>query len=54
MDSAFWTESNRPAGSDFDLGAVHLGVHNRMGLWWDAQSFFAATPCHAATLALNY
>src|SRR6266516_1778655 len=31
--------SNRtgPTDADFDIGAVHLGVHNRIGLWWDAQ-----------------
>src|SRR2546427_5870482 len=41
--------SNRtgPTDADFDVGAVHLGVHNRIGLWWDAQPNESRLSCGA-------
>src|SRR5205809_6004651 len=41
--------SNRtgPTDADFDIGAVHLGVHNRIGLWWDAQPNESRLSCGA-------
>src|SRR5881394_4260451 len=41
--------SNRtgPSDADFDIGAVHLGVHNRIGLWWDAQPNESRLSCAA-------
>src|SRR5881396_4292564 len=41
--------SNRtgPTDADFDMGAVHLGVHNRIGLWWDAQPNESRLSCGA-------
>src|SRR6266576_6566822 len=41
--------SNRtgPTDADFDIGAVHLGVHNRIGLWWDAQPNESRLSCAA-------
>src|SRR5712691_10423810 len=41
--------SNRtgPTDADFDIGTVHLGVHNRIGLWWDAQPNESRLSCGA-------
>ncbi len=47
VDSAFRIEPNRPDGCHFDIGAVHLGVHNRIGLWWDAQPNESRLSCGA-------
>src|SRR5881394_2853227 len=41
--------SNRtgPTDADFHIAAVHLGVHNRIGLWWDAQPNESRLSCGA-------
>src|SRR5437667_10591277 len=36
-----------PTDADFDIRAVHLGVHNRIGLWWDAQPNESRLSCGA-------
>src|SRR6266576_289996 len=47
VDSAFRIEPNRPDRCRPDIGAVHLGVHNRIGLWWDAQPNESRLSCGA-------
>jgi len=47
LDSAFGWKRTGPTDADFDVGAVHLGVHNRIGLWWDAQPNESRLSCGA-------
>src|SRR6266576_1902692 len=47
VESAFRIEPNRPDGCRLDIGAVHLCVHNRIGLWWDAQPNESRLSCGA-------
>ena len=37
VDSAWIIERTCPTDASFDDGADHVGVHNRIRLWWDAQ-----------------
>ncbi len=47
LESAFGSNRTDPTDADFDIGAVHLGVHNRIGLWWDAQPNESRLSCGA-------
>ena len=47
LESAFGSNRTGPTDADFDIGAVHLGVHNRIGLWWDAQPNESRLSCGA-------
>src|SRR5438093_4185505 len=47
VDSAFRIEPNRSDGCRLDIGAVHLGVQNRIGLWWDTQPNESRLSCGA-------
>ena len=47
LESAFGSNRTDPTDADFDIGAVHLGVHNRIGLWWDAQPNESRLSCAA-------
>jgi hypothetical protein len=37
LDSALESNRTHPTNAGLDCGAVHVGVHSRIGLWWDAQ-----------------
>ncbi len=47
LESAFGSNRTGPTDADFDIGTVHLGVHNRIGLWWDAQPNESRLSCGA-------
>ena len=47
LDSAFRIERTALTDARLDDGADHVGVHKRIGLWWDAQPNGSRLSCGA-------